>query len=73
MGLTPEGWVIAVAAIVGSVIVGRTLYTKVLQPKEQTENSNTASPPVLYNGVFETTTLGGSKKKRQRKNKSRRK
>jgi hypothetical protein len=73
MGLTPEGWIIAIAALAGSVIVGRTLYTKLLKPTDQQENTNNSTPPSLYNGIYDRTTLGGSRKNRQRKNKSRRK
>ena len=72
MGLTQEGWIAVAAVAVGSFIVGRVIYTKVLKPKEQPENTNSSSPPILYNGIYERTTLGGSRKNRQRKNKSRR-
>jgi hypothetical protein len=73
MGLTQEGLVVAGAALVGSIVVGRVIYTKVLKPKEQPENTNNSSPPRLYHGIFDTTSLGGSRKNRQLKNKSRRK
>jgi hypothetical protein len=72
MGLSPEGLIATVAAVIGSIVVGRVIYTKVLKPKEQPENTNNSSPPKLYHGIYERTTLGGSRKNRQLKNKSRR-
>ena len=73
MGLTQEGLVAVAAAVVGSIVVGRVIYTKVLKPKEQPEFTNNSKPPVLYNGIYERTSLGGTRRNRQHNNKSRRK
>jgi hypothetical protein len=73
MGLTPEGWIAAGAAVVGSIVVGWVIYTKVLKPKEEPEFTNNSKPPVLYNGIYERTSLCGTRRNRQRTNKSRRK
>ena len=73
MGLTLEGWGIVVAAISIALISGTEVYKNVFKPTEQSENTfPTVSPPRQYQGIFERTSLGGTLKKRQIKNKSRR-
>ena len=63
--------VVASLLLIASVVVAKKLIP--FKPSDQPKNiPNSSPPPKLYNGIFEPTSLGGSRKNRQRKNKSRR-
>lgn len=65
-----------IGIVVGAGVIfalGRGLYKSGFKPTDQPDpipNSN--PPPSRYGGIYNVTSLGGSRKNRQRKNKSRR-
>ena len=61
---------IALIAVL-ALTLGRGIYSG-FKPTDQPENTNSTPPPSRYGGIYDVTSLGGSRKNRKRKNKSRR-